>query len=693
MESLYTKYRPKTFSDVVGQQHVVATLMRAVVEQSVSHAYLFCGPRGTGKTTMARILAKALLCREGAGHLPDGSCDECVLVAQGNHPDVIEIDAASNTGVDNVREAIIGRVNFAPTRGNWKVYIVDEVHMLTTQAFNALLKTLEEPPSGVVFILCTTDPQRIPPTILSRVQRFDFHAIAAADMRAHLDYVCESEGIVAESDALDLVVRQAHGGMRDALTSLEQLTTMTGGSITLGAVRDLFGETSDATLSTIAMALATRNVATLFEQVAGLVDSGRDLLQFTRELAAHLRDVYVVSALGTTEGVVVATGEELIRLSSEAQAFGPADRVARALTVLGDAASEMRTAPNQQLVLEIAFTRIARPQSDLTLEALAERVAVLEARLSMGMPPVTPPPARPERPAVRQAPAVQAPVQVAAPAPKPEPEQKPQPQTQRPQPQTKPAPQTNVNMGALQRAWRAVVDGVMAAAPSRGSLLLNSVPVSDEGDTIKVSLPAGSTFALRMLERADVREVVNEQFARVFGTRRLVFVEGDRASAPVAAEPVVEATPAPAPQAAPAPVSVPAPMVNTMPAPASHQALESITIVIEDDEELPWDEPEEPASVSAPAPAPVSKPQPEPEPAPAPAFEPAPQPEPAPEPVPEVQPEPEPSLETVTMEDLPSELASIMQLVSDAFGAPVDYVVEPAELTAPDDLSDYGNDE
>ena len=690
MESLYTKYRPKTFSDVVGQQHVVATLMRAVVEQSVSHAYLFCGPRGTGKTTMARILAKALLCHEGAGRLPDGTCDECLLVAQGNHPDVIEIDAASNTGVDNVREAIIGRVNFAPTRGNWKVYIVDEVHMLTTQAFNALLKTLEEPPSGVVFVLCTTDPQRIPATILSRVQRFDFHAIAAADMRAHLDYVCESEGFSAEDEALDLVVRQAHGGMRDALTSLEQLATMTGGTITLGAVRDLFGETSDATLSTISMALATRNVTTLFEQVAGLVDAGRDLLQFTRELAAHLRDVYVVSALGTTEGVVSATGEELVRLSSEAQAFGSVDRVARALTVLGDAASEMRTAPNQQLVLEIAFTRIARPQADMTLEALAERVAVLEARLALGVPPMAPPSTVQPPVSAPVAPVPPEPKPQPKPEPEPEPEPEPQPAQQAPIPpvqQQAPQPQANVDMGALQRAWRGVVDGVMAVAPSRGSLLLNSTPASDEGDTIRVSLPAGSAFALRMLERPDVREVVNEQFARIFGTRRLVFFEAGKTS--VASVPAPVQSPVQAAEAASAPV--PVPVVESVPvqAPApvsdaasvsTRQMLDAVTIVIEDDEPLPWNE--TPESEAPPAP------NPEPEPAPAPVPAPVPEPEPEPEPAPAS----EPSVETVTMDDLPPEFASVMKLVSDAFGAPVDYIVEPASPT-PDDLADYGNDE
>ena len=399
MESLYRKYRPLTFDSVVGQQHIVSTLEHAITEGRLSHAYLFCGPRGTGKTTMARILAKALLCRnaeaaraEGAsGCMPDGTCEECELIAEGNHPDVYELDAASRTGVDNVREEIINSVNFAPVRGKYKIYIIDEVHMLTTAAFNALLKTLEEPPAHVIFVLCTTDPQKILETILSRCQRFDFHRIGNEDIEHRLAYVCEQEGFDYDDEALAIVARHAKGGMRDALSTLEQLSVFGNGTVHADDARSLLGEVSDQILGEFARAIAERDIAELYGLIRAQVEEGNDLLELTRDLVAHVRDVYVACVAGARAELFEGGVEQAEALAAEAAAFGEhsADRLARVLTVLDDAALEMRGASDVRLVLEIACTRLTRPEADLTIEALAERVARLEAMVANAAVPAS----------------------------------------------------------------------------------------------------------------------------------------------------------------------------------------------------------------------------------------------------------------------------------------------------------------
>lgn len=821
MESLYRKYRPKTFEDVVGQQHVVSTLEHAVLEGKTSHAYLFCGPRGTGKTTMARILAKALMCEKAPGHLPDGTCEQCTLIAEGEHPDVYELDAASRTGVDNVREEIISRVGYAPVRGSYKVYIIDEVHMLTTAAFNALLKTLEEPPSHVVFVLCTTDPQKVPATILSRVQRFDFHPIAADEMLAHLESVCESEGFTYEPAALELVVRHARGGMRDALSSLEQLSVFGSGSITLALTRDMLGEVSSSTLHVTAKALAERDVPTLFSTVASLVDAGRDLLQFTRELAAHLRDVYVVAAVGPKPGVVTATTEELEALGSEASEFGSVDRLARALMVMGDASSEMRTATNQRLVLEIALARIARPKSDLTLESLADRVSSLEERIAslgegvpvaavaqprqasgqqapagerklQGAAPASPapaaaqpvpaapeahrvehrvaPPSAPfahpwERgqeqrpaggsPATQQRPAEPAPAP-AAPAPsQPAPTRAPRPQAQReaprqvppapapspksqaPRPQA-PKPQATpsssaypavTDPGELQRRWKQVVEGLLAKDPPRGSLLMQSSAMQDDGEHLLVNLPKGSGFAVKMLDRKDVRTVVDRAVAEVFGYRSINYVEASLAGAdiararrqapasprqaPVAPQPQqaprpVPPVPAPAPSPAPVPVAEPTTQASAPAQPGYAMPWDDEAVPYDDASAVSYDEEAQEATFAAPAahapmaspvggataPAPAPVP-PRQEAAPAPAPAPVQAAAPSPAPVPASAADPVPSASPAASaggEPLPQDVDRLMQMLTNVFGDGVTVSVEHPDGAGGDTGSESGGD-
>ena len=379
-EALYRKYRPQIFEDVVGQEHIERTIKNAIAQDKVSHAYLFTGPRGTGKTTTARLLAKALLCEKGPTDTPDGTCDDCEMIAAGEHPDVYELDAASRTGVENVREEIIGRVQFAPTRGRYKVYIIDEVHMLSTAAFNALLKTLEEPPSHVVFILATTDPQKVPETIHSRCQRFDFRRISTEAMVSRLGAICTAENVEFEGEALELIAHRAEGGMRNALTSLEQLIAFGDGAVTMEVAERMLGAVDSTDLADIVRTIGARDAAACFRWVAEYVETGADMAQFVANLAEHMRNMYVMAVAGPE--VVLDVSEATRReLSEELPLFG-VDRLARLLGVLGDVAGELKTSTNPRLTFEIALTRMVRPDADVTLEALAERVETLERQLS-----------------------------------------------------------------------------------------------------------------------------------------------------------------------------------------------------------------------------------------------------------------------------------------------------------------------
>lgn len=627
MESLYRKYRPLTFDSVVGQQHIVSTLEHAITEGRLSHAYLFCGPRGTGKTTMARILAKALLCRnaeaaraEGAsGCMPDGTCEECELIAEGNHPDVYELDAASRTGVDNVREEIINSVNFAPVRGKYKIYIIDEVHMLTTAAFNALLKTLEEPPAHVIFVLCTTDPQKILETILSRCQRFDFHRIGNEDIERRLAYVCEQEGFDYDDEALAIVARHAKGGMRDALSTLEQLSVFGNGTVHADDARSLLGEVSDQILGEFTRAIADRDVAELYGLIRAQVEEGNDLLELTRDLVAHVRDVYVACVAGARAELFEGGVEQAEALAAEAAAFGehPADRLARVLTVLDDAALEMRGASDVRLVLEIACTRLTRPEADLTIEALAERVARLEAMVANAAVPASVAAARASAPAA-SAPAVKQPTLIsgaraatpaatAAPAATSAhqggmpwdrgaavPAAQPAPKSAAPAPapaaSTVPAPKPQTNTaaqvaaagaaetpavedaGELQRKWAEVVERVKARQASYAGLLLNARATADDGSKLTVSFPAGSTFAIKMLGRADTQSVVLPTVCAVFGRRTVDYVlDGGGTPAPQheehspSARAAVSVDPQPVSSAAPVSSSASAPQQQATP--------------------------------------------------------------------------------------------------------------------------------
>lgn len=573
MEALYRKYRPTTFKDVVGQEHIERTLKNAIEQGKVSHAYLFCGPRGTGKTTMARILAKALLCEKGSTVDPDGTCPECEAIAQGTHPDVYELDAASRTGVDNVREEIIARVNYAPTRGAWKVYIIDEVHMLTTAAFNALLKTLEEPPAHIVFILCTTDPQKVPDTIQSRCQRFDFHRISNEAIVSRLGAICVEEGVDFEGEALDLIAYRADGGMRNALTSLEQLMAFGGGHVTLEGAQNLLGSLDETDLSEIVLAIGKRDAVACFNWVEHYIETGADLAQFVDDLSEHIRNMYLLSMAGIE--VEISVSDATRKAMVDQLRFYGQDRLSRMLVVLGDLSKELRSASNPRLSFEIALTRMIRPESDLTLEALAERIEELERKLATGQfvqsanaPGVSQQVASPQpaqvvahQQAATQAvpgmPVVSQPAQAAtesisqkgsfgvqgAPAAQ---ELSNSAQTLQPNIATQAndisaqanQPATSsvslsidvTNPAVVQRFWHAVTTSLRKANPARGVLFMNAKIAGEaNGSGLVITFGKDNGFAYAAAQKPEVQQLLAQTIAQVAGGQipyRLVLENG-----------------------------------------------------------------------------------------------------------------------------------------------------------------------
>lgn len=621
-EALYRKYRPSTFDDIVGQEHIERTLKNALEQKKVSHAYLFCGPRGTGKTTMARILAKALLCEKAPTIEPDGTCEECAEIAAGTHPDVYELDAASRTGVENVREEIINRVHYAPTRGSYKIYIIDEVHMLSTAAFNALLKTLEEPPSHVVFILCTTDPQKVPDTIHSRCQRFDFHRLSVDEIVARLGAVCVQEDVEFEPEALELIAHQAEGGMRNALTSLEQLAAFGEGRVTLDGAHRILGSLDNEGLSEIVQALGKRDAAACFTWVSRYIETGADVAQFVQELAEHIRNLYLLS-LTDAEVEIPVSSSARASMESELEFFGP-ERLSRALSVLGDLIKELRATTNSRLAFEIALTRLLRPESDLTMESLAERleelelkmlsmpkgvaVAVASAQQTVAAPQAVAQPAVAPQPI----PAVSAsidPRPTPAPQPVPQPQPVPAPQPA-PSPKPTPAPVESMsaapsvaippqatavsapaasapsvqaapaafdfsNAASLQRMWHQVTTNLRKSNPARGVLFMGAkVEPATQGGGIRIVFSPDSSFAFAAAQKKEVKDLLAQTFIEVLGGSvpfELVMGKDQGAQASAAMPPQAPMPPAqsPVPPAAP-PASVPAvpqsvPVVPTAP--------------------------------------------------------------------------------------------------------------------------------
>ena len=397
--SLYRKWRPQTFDEIAGQSHITQTLQNAIDKGRISHAYLFCGPRGTGKTTTARALAKAINCVEGPTSTPCNKCESCRSINEGSSIDVLELDAASNRRVEEIRD-LLEKIPYSASGGNKKVYIIDEVHMLTTESFNTLLKTLEEPPEHVIFVLATTEPHKVIPTILSRCQRFDFRRISPPDIEARIAHVAEAEGISIETAALSLISHHAQGALRDALGALEQLGSYTDAKITSADVIALLGLTDSEVLFDFTDLLSKGDLAGGLLFIDELVAKGVDLRQFIQDLLGHLRDVFLKQSVPDMEPAGVPDDLKE-RLSAQAAQIEP-----RTLTsyiqVLNDVYGQSRWSTDLRLLFEIALFKLAKSETDASFEGILRRLERLEsAALNGALPPAPAAPASAPKKAAR----------------------------------------------------------------------------------------------------------------------------------------------------------------------------------------------------------------------------------------------------------------------------------------------------
>lgn len=382
--ALYRKFRPDTFEDVKGQDHIVTTLKNQIKSDRTGHAYLFCGTRGTGKTTIAKILAKAVNCENPVDGNPCGECETCKSIAAGVSMNVIEIDAASNNGVDNIRQ-IVDEVSYSPAEGKKKVYIIDEVHMLSTGAFNALLKTLEEPPAYVMFILATTEVHKIPITILSRCQRYDFRRIGIDTIAARLRELMDQEQIQVEEKALRYVAKAGDGSLRDALSLLDQCIAFHYGSeLTYDKVLDVLGAVDTVVFSKLLRSILDRNVEACIDLLDEIVVQGRELNQFIVDFTWYLRNLLLAKTSEHIEDVIDMSTENLMALQEEAELL-EVDAIIRYIRIFSDLATQIKYASQKRIMTEVSLIKLCRPQMETKKDALLDRIRALEEQVKNGV--------------------------------------------------------------------------------------------------------------------------------------------------------------------------------------------------------------------------------------------------------------------------------------------------------------------
>lgn len=387
--ALYRKFRPASFEDVKGQDHIVTTLKNQIKAERIGHAYLFCGTRGTGKTTIAKIFAKAVNCENPKDGSPCGDCPVCKAISAGASMNVIEIDAASNNGVDNIRE-IVDEVSYSPAEGKYKVYIIDEVHMLSIGAFNALLKTLEEPPSYVIFILATTEVHKIPITILSRCQRYDFKRITIDTISDRIKELTDIEKVPIEEKAIRYIARTADGSMRDALSLLDQCIAFHfGQELTYDKVLDVLGAVDTEVFSRMLRVILNGDVSGAVSILEEMVIQGRELTQFVSDLTWYLRNLLLIKTADGIEDIIDVSSENLARLKEEAKMVEN-DVIMRYIRVLSELSGQIRYASQKRILIEIALIKLCRPEMETDVQSLTDRVRQLEQKIKHGIPAVNP---------------------------------------------------------------------------------------------------------------------------------------------------------------------------------------------------------------------------------------------------------------------------------------------------------------
>lgn len=382
--ALYRKFRPDNFQDVKGQEHIVTTLWNQIQAERIGHAYLFCGTRGTGKTTIAKLFAKTVNCENPVEGSPCGQCASCRAIAAGASMNVIEIDAASNNGVDNIRE-IVDEVSYSPAEGKYKVYIIDEVHMLSVGAFNALLKTLEEPPSYVIFILATTEVHKIPITILSRCQRYDFKRITVDTITAHMRELMETERVEVEEKALRFIAKTADGSMRDALSLLDQCIAFhLGKGLTYDDVLDVLGAVDTAVFSRLLRQILDRNVLGCIELLEEIVMQGRELTQFVADFSWYLRNLLLVKTSDNIEDIIDVSSENLQHLKEEAEEM-EAESIIRYIRIFSELGGQIKYASQKRILIEIALIKLCKPEMESQKDSLLDRIRNVEEKLEKGV--------------------------------------------------------------------------------------------------------------------------------------------------------------------------------------------------------------------------------------------------------------------------------------------------------------------